>query len=99
MKVLELRLTNGEKPTKAFADLELENGLIIKDVKVIQQPGQRAWVALPQMSWKDPSDGQIKYRVLVTAPPPLKGEIDVCVLSAWSREKQEQQNAKSNFQR
>ena len=91
MKVIEVRLTNGDKPTKGFADLELENGLVIRDIKVIQQPGQRAWVAMPQASWKDPSDGQIKYRILVTAPPPLKGEIDACILSAWSRVKQEKQ--------
>ena len=92
MKVIEVRLTNGDKPTKAFADLEFEeNGLVIKDIKIIQQPGLRAWVAMPQVSWKDPGDGQIKYRILITAPPPLKGEIDACILSAWSRVKQEKQ--------
>ena len=64
MKILELRmLPENERPVKAFADIELEDGTVIREFRVIQEPKRLPMVGNPQISWKDPQDGRIKYKV------------------------------------
>ncbi len=89
MRVLDLRLkpSNG-KPLKAFADVELDNGMIIREFRIIQEPGKHPVVATPQTSWKDPRDDRIKYTAIVTLPQPLKVKVDLLILAAWLREKE-----------
>jgi DNA-binding cell septation regulator SpoVG len=89
MKVIEIRkkLENG-KPLKAFADIELDSGIVVRELRIIQDKGKRPWVACPQLSWKDPESGQIRYRTIITFPDQLKGEIDLLILNAWIREKE-----------
>ena len=91
MRILEIRkkLENG-KSLKGFVDVELDNGIIIREFRVIQEPNRRPWVAYPQLSWKDPGSGQIKYKTVVTFPDQLKGEVDLFILSAWNREKEKE---------
>jgi len=89
MRVIELRRKpdNG-KSLKAFADVELGNGIIVREFRIICEPNRRPWVACPQLSWKDPESGEIKYKTVVTFPNQLKGELDLAILNAWNREKE-----------
>lgn len=89
MRLIELRCRPGNgKPLKAFADVELDNGMVIREFRIIQEPNQRPQIASPQLSWKDPLSSQIKYKTIVTFPNQLKGEIDLLILNAWNREKE-----------
>jgi DNA-binding cell septation regulator SpoVG len=98
MKILEIRIKNDNgKPLKAFADVELDSGIIIREFRIVQQPGLRPSVYCPQLSWKDPGTGLIKYKMVITFPNQLKGEIDLLILTAWNREKEK--NSGSNLQR
>ena len=96
MKVVEVRVKfNNGKPLKAFADVELDNGIVIKEFRVIQrQSDHRPFVVSPQISWKDPGTGEIKYNTVVTIPNPLKAEVDSLILSAWFRAKEQENEAK-----
>ena len=97
MRVLEIRKkSENGKSLKAFADLELDSGIVIREFRVIQEPNKRPWVACPQLSWKDPESGQIKYKTVVTFPDRLKGEIDLLILSTWTREREK---SSEHFQR
>lgn len=96
MRVLDLRLkpSNG-KPVKAFADIELDDGTIIKDFRVVQkQADHRPFVMCPQNSWKDPSTGEIKFKTVITLPAPLKAKVDALILSTWvqAKEKENESN-------
>jgi len=89
VRVLELRKkSENGKALKAFADIELENGIVVRELRIIQDQGKRPWVACPQISWKDPQDNQVKYKTIITFPSQLKGEIDLLILNAWVREKE-----------
>jgi DNA-binding cell septation regulator SpoVG len=91
LKSLEIRpLSNNDlsHPLKTFADVELDNGIVVKDLRVIQESCRRLWIAPPQIPWKDPESGQIRYRAIITFPDAMKGEIDLLVLNAWAREKE-----------
>lgn len=64
---------------KAFATIKLGNTMTISGCRVIQQPGQRAYVALPQTK-----DDQGKYWPVITADDPqFKEAVQEKVLDAW----------------
>jgi DNA-binding cell septation regulator SpoVG len=67
---------------KAFASVRL-GGVVIHDCRVIQQPGQRPWVSLPQREYEQ--DGQKKYSVIVELNESLKREVSRLVLAEWER--------------
>ena len=84
MRLLELRLmTESDRPVKAFADVELDDGTVVREFRVIQEPKRLPTVGNPQISWKDPTDGRIKYKVIITLPKPTKSEVDLLILGKW----------------
>lgn len=91
MRVIELRRKpeNG-KTLKGFVDVELDNGIVVREFRVIQEPNKRPWIACPQLSWKDRVSGEVKYKTVVTFPNQLKGDIDLLILNAWNREKEKE---------
>jgi len=84
VKVLEVRLVNGDKPLKAFVDILIDD-TIIREFRVIKHNGKRFLVAAPQCSWKAP-DGSIQYKTLITLPDEAKGLVDLEVLRAFNLE-------------
>ena len=69
-------------PLRAFASVRL-GGVIIHDCRIVQQPGQKAWVSLPQREYLH--DGQKKYVAIVELSESLKRELSQIVLSTWER--------------
>jgi len=59
--------------------------LIINDCRVVQQPGQDAWVSLPQNSYVN-KDGETKYAPIVECPKEWKEAIQEAVLTAWENQ-------------
>jgi len=87
IEVIELKLINGSsRSLKAVADVRIGD-LTIFNWKVIQQGDHRVQVEIPQVSWKD-STGQLRYRKLLAIPGGLLQRVEVAILSAWEREKQ-----------
>lgn len=93
IEVIEIRLLNGNRPLKGFADVKLGD-IIIRDFRIIKQNGQRAFVSPPQVSWKDPDTGEIKFKGVLTIPPEQKQRIDLEILSAFQKEMEKRQDAK-----
>jgi DNA-binding cell septation regulator SpoVG len=92
VKVIEIRPLNDGRPLKAFASIKIGDW-IIHDFRVIKQNGQKAFVSPPQVSWKDPESGEIRYKGILTIPPEQKQRIDVEILSAFQKE-MEKRNGK-----
>jgi len=85
IKVLDIRLMTPGRSLKAFADVQVGDW-IIHDFRVIKQNGQKAFVSPPQVSWKDPETGEIRYKGILTIPSEQKQRIDVQILSVFQRE-------------
>jgi len=85
VKVIEIRRLNDGRSLKAFADVQVGDW-IIYDFRVVQRSGERASVLPPQVSWRDPQTGWIKYKGILTIPPEQKQRIDVMILSAYQKE-------------
>ncbi len=85
IKVLNVRFLPHGKSLRAFVDI-LIGDWIIYDFRITKQNGQRAFVGPPQVSWKDPETGQIRYKSVLTLPPEQKQRIDIEILSAFQKE-------------
>ena len=85
IKVIEIRPLSDRRPLKAFVDIEVGDW-VIHDFRIIKQNGQKAFVSPPQVSWKDPTTGEIKYKGVLTIPPEHKQRIEVEILSAFQKE-------------
>ena len=57
---------------KAFASVHMGGKFRIHSVRIVQQPGQAAWVALPQSEWTD-SAGKTRYSPIIELPNKRKG--------------------------
>ncbi len=84
IKVIQIRLLEDDRPVKAYVDVQIGDWIIF-DWRILKRNGERAWVSVPQVSWKDPN-GKVKYRALLSIPGELKQRIEVAILSAWEKE-------------
>jgi len=94
VEVIEIRLLSNGRSLKAFVDVQVGDW-IIHDFRIIKQAGQRAFVSPPQVSWKDPESGQIKYKGILTIPPEQKQRIDTEILHAYQEEMEKTDAEKS----
>jgi DNA-binding cell septation regulator SpoVG len=85
IQVVEIRLLQGKRPLKAFADIKVKDW-IIHDFRIVKQDRQRASVLPPQVSWKDPVTGAIKFKGILTIPSEQKQLIEVAILAAFQKE-------------
>ena len=85
IRVVEIRPLNDGRPLKAFADVQVGDR-IIHDFRVIKQNGQKAFVSPPQVSWKDPQTGEIRFKGILTIPPEQKQMIDTLILHTYQVE-------------
>lgn len=67
IEVVSLRPITGAGNLRAFASIKV-GPIVINDVRLIQQPGQKAWSSPPQSEWQDNS-GQTRYKKQVEWPP------------------------------
>ncbi len=82
MSCTHFKALSGSGNLKGFAEIEIKTSfgpLIIRDVRLIQQPGQRAFVAPPQKEWTK-SDGTKQYTELIGLPREWKDRILELVL-------------------
>jgi len=79
--IKEIRPLPGVGNLKGFAVVEV-GPWTIRGCRIVQQPGQRAYVALPQ---EKTADGRY-FPILQTNDTSLKDSIQAAVLQAWSRE-------------
>ena len=69
---------------KAFAVVEISGKIKIADVKVVQQPGQHPWVAMPSKSYE--VNGQRRWSSTIEIlDETLKEEITRAVLDEYSK--------------
>src|SRR5262245_47179482 len=77
IQVVGLRALDGRSVIKAFVDLKVD-GVIIKGAKIVQQDGQRPWLAMPSV--KNEHGG---WNNTVELSKPLRDAATEVVLAAW----------------
>lgn len=83
IEIIEVKKCSKDGNLKAFVDVKIDN-ILIKDFRIIQQKNQKAWVSVPQTSWRD-SSGGLSYKNLVELPKELKTDVEKAVLEYWDQ--------------
>ena len=81
IKVISIRRLDGKSTVKAFVVFQL-GGLKVSGAKIVQQPDQAAWVAMPSVKGEG-SRGWLTP-VEITSRP-LRERITAALLEAWER--------------
>ena len=69
---------------KAFASVHMGGKFRIHSLRIVQQPGQAAWVSLPQSEWTD-REGKTRYSPIIELPNNVKEAISEAVLKEWRK--------------
>ena len=93
IEVLEVRILDNSKPLKAFADVKLNKIITVRDFRIVKLDDKRPFIATPQISWRDNTTGQIRYKTIISLSDEVKGAIDLAILTAYNR-KLEEENGK-----
>lgn len=80
IKVRDIHDVHGKGNLHAFANVEC-GPFTIRSCRIIRQPGQRAYVALPQSKAKD---GRF-YPIIQCEGQDLKRDIELAVLRRWKQ--------------
>lgn len=83
VEILTIRLTNTNSSLRAFVDVRVGTW-IVNDWRVWQQNG-RAYVSVPQSSWKD-SSGQLKFKPILKLPDDQLEKLQTAILFAYHQE-------------
>jgi DNA-binding cell septation regulator SpoVG len=67
---------------RAFVDIGLGASLVIKGFRIVQQPGQKAWVAPPQREFMG-DNGLKRYAPIGELSGGLKRAVEQAILAAW----------------
>jgi hypothetical protein len=82
IEVVRIVRLPGDHRLKGFVDIR-SGGLIIRNFRIIQQPGERIQILYPQTSYRD-ATGTIRYLALLSCPTEFKQRIDAEILSRWA---------------
>jgi hypothetical protein len=77
IEITNIRPTSKPGTVKAFCTLKL-GGVTVNDCKIVQQDGQRAWLAMPDRAY-DGSDGKKRYSPYVELSDSLKALVSDAV--------------------
>ena len=84
IRVESIKPIAGPGNLRAFAVVNISDKIRICDVRVIQQPGQKAWVSMPTRAYE--KDGQQKWAPTVELlDDKLKAEVRNAVLAEFVR--------------
>ena len=69
---------------KAFVTVTIER-VTIKGFRIVQQPGKKAWVSVPQQEWTD-NKGERRYSNIIELPDDLLKHTRQIILDEWGQE-------------
>ena len=81
IEVLDIRPVN-QKALQAYVILRV-GGITIHDMRIIQQPDQKAWVGAPQQVYEKKGSDKKHYKSFVEFTDSLKQRVDTIILEEW----------------
>ena len=87
--LVEVRMLEDGKATKAFADVILDTvhgDVTICRFSIVHQDGKKPWVAFPQISYPDRETGKYKNIPIVLPSRKLRHAISEAVIAKYAEE-------------
>ena len=91
LEILDLRLLAGNKSTRGFCDLRIDD-ITIRDFRIYQTNGKPS-VRNPFTSYKD-HDGILRFREIISFPVTVQTEINALILNDYYHRVKESRNGK-----
>jgi hypothetical protein len=85
IEVVGINKVNAKGALQGFADVKIA-GLILRNFKVILREGGTLQVEYPTTTFRN-SNGQIRYKPLVSCPAEVMQKIYIKILSCWTQGK------------
>lgn len=83
IEILEIRPFNGPGNVRAFTSIRV-GGVTIHGAKIVRQPEQVAWLAMPDRAYTD-AGGKQKWAAVVELTPDLRRRVNETVIAEWER--------------
>ena len=83
IELVAVRPSTNAGNVRAFATIRV-GGVTIHGAKIVQQPGQAAWLAMPDRSYAD-AGGKQKWSAVVELTPDLRRRVSDTILAEWER--------------
>ena len=85
MKIVVQKITpvKNQGNLRAFVDVTVD-GTTWNRCRIVQQPGQRPWFALPQISYSHRITGETVYYPALSVPKAEKEAVQEVVLATWA---------------
>ncbi len=84
VKILGIRKTGDNGPLRAFVDVELPGGIMVKNFCILRSTMTGStYVSSPSIRIKDASTGDVHITRLVHLPAGLMSEVRIQALNAW----------------
>lgn len=80
IEILEMRLLSGDKPLRAFADIQIDDWLTIRDWRIVKRQGKAPQVIAPETTWKN-AEGEIQHKTIVVLSDEMRGQVDLAILN------------------
>jgi DNA-binding cell septation regulator SpoVG len=80
--VLGIKPLTNAGSLRAYVSLKV-GGLIIHEVRIVQQEGKKAFIAPPTTTWTAP-DGTRKYHPILEFPDKWKTPLTEVIIAAWA---------------
>lgn len=82
IEVLDVRRIANAGNVRAHLSLRI-GGITVHGAKIVQQPNQRPWLAMPDRQWTAP-DGKVRYSPVIELTDSLKRRVSDAVLAGWT---------------
>lgn len=69
---------------KAFVDIRLPNGMLIRDCRILEKE-DKSWMNFPMSYWTDRETGEIRYKRLIKMPLEQREAVEVSIIESWKR--------------
>ena len=84
VKILGIRKTDEHGPVKAFFDVELAGGILLRNFTILRSAMTgTTFVSSPSIRLKDAATGDVHITRLVHLPAGLMSEVRIQALNAW----------------
>ena len=95
IEVVSVRLVDPkESGLRGFADIRLEDAILIRDFRIFQRTEGKPFIQEPHHTYK--KDGQIRFNSIIEFPEELRVRIYTAIFTAYFREK-EKENGKQEI--
>ena len=94
VEVTRIKIIENAEPLRAFADVQIDEKIEVRGLRLIQETGCRAYLQMPAVAWNSPNGR--KFRTVINLANAIKQQVTSAVLVAYEEQRQEKEEVTRN---